>query len=74
MFKVYFENRFEERIFIGEAQSEEEIHKIWQKDLSNRNPNYKVYYFRSWINNHGEKVIDCGSHCEYYIAVPESNI
>ena len=73
MYKVYFENRFEERIFIGEASNEEEIHQTWQTDLKNRNPNYKVYYFRSWTNNEGEKVIDCGSHCEYYIAVPESS-
>ena len=28
MYKVYFENRFGERIYIGDAQDNKEIHRV----------------------------------------------
>lgn len=71
MFKVYFENRFEERIFIGEAKDDKEIYKLIKQDISQRaQPSFEWYYTRTWTQDNSEIVYDCGSWCEYYIAVP----
>lgn len=72
MFNVYFENRFEERIFIGEAKNEEEIYQLIKQDISVRaQPNFQWYCTRSWERDE-EKIYDVGSHTEFYIAVPVS--
>lgn len=71
MFNVYFENRFEERFFIGEAKDEKEIYELIKSDISVRaQPSFEWYYTRTWTRDNGEKVYDCGSWCEFYIAVP----
>ena len=71
MFKVYFENCFDERIFIGEAKDDKEIYKLIKQDISQRaQPSFEWYYTRTWTQDNGEIVYDCGSWCEYYIAVP----
>ena len=73
MFKVYFENRFEERIFLAEAENEEAIYQIIKQDISTRaQPSFQWYYTRSWTRDDGGKVYDVGSWCEFYIAVPVS--
>lgn len=73
MFNVYFENRFEERIFIGEAKNEEEIYQLIKADISARaQPSFQWYYTRSWTRDNGEIVMDVGSYVEFYIAVPVS--
>lgn len=74
MFKVYFENRFEERIFIGEAEDNKQIYELIKQDISTRaQPSFKWYYTRSWTRENGEIVMDVSSHSEFYIAVPQSN-
>lgn len=71
MFNVYFENRFEERIFIGEAKDEKEIYQLIKSDIAVRaQPSFQWYYTRSWTRDNGEIVMDVGSHVEFYIAVP----
>lgn len=75
MFKVYFENRFEERIFLAEIENEEMIYQIIKQDISERaQPSFKWHYTRSWTRDNGEKVYDCGSWCEFYIAVSVENV
>ena len=70
MFNVYFENRFEERIFIGEAKNEEEIYQLIKSDIAVRaQPSFQWHYTRSWTRDNGEIVMDVGSHVEFYIAV-----
>ena len=70
MYTVYFENRFSERIYIGDAKNNEEIHKIWRADLNKRNPNYKVPYVRSCMDATKTITYDIGSWSEFYIAIP----
>lgn len=73
MYKVYFENRFEERIFIGKAKNDEEIYSLIKQDISVRaQPSFQWYYTRSWTRDNGEIVMDVGSHVEFYIAVTVS--
>lgn len=75
MFKVYFENRFEERIFIGEVENETDIYNVIKKDITVRaQPSFVWHYTRSWMNMKGEKVYDVSSHSEFYIAVPVENV
>ena len=75
MFKVYFENRFEERIFLAEVENEEMIYQTIKQDISTRaQPSFQWNYTRSWTRDNGEKVYDCGSWCEFYIAVPIENV
>lgn len=75
MFNVYFENRFEERIFLAEVENEEMIYQTIKQDISERaQPSFQWHYTRSWTRDNGEKVYDCGSWCEFYIAVPVENV
>ena len=75
IFKVYFENRFEERIFLAEVENEEMIYQTIKQDISTRaQPSFQWNYTRSWTRDNGEKVYDCGSWCEFYIAVPIENV
>ena len=70
MYNVYFENRYEERIFLDCVKSEE-IYSVIEKDIKTRaQPSFKWYYTRTWTRDDGEKVYDVGSHSEFYIAVP----
>lgn len=72
-FKVYFENRFEERIFLAEVENEEMIYQTIKQDISTRaQPSFQWHYTRSWTRDNGEKVYDVGSWSEQYIAVPIS--
>ena len=74
MFKVYFENRFEERIFIGEVEDEKEIYQLIKSDISTRaQSSFQWHYTRTWKRENGETVYDVGSWSEYYIAIKESN-
>ena len=68
MFKVYFENRFEERIFLAEVENEEMIYQTIKQDISTRaQPNFQWHYTRSWTCDNGEKIYDVGSHTEFFI-------
>ena len=71
MYKVYFENRYEERIFLDCVKTEEGIYSVIKRDIKTRaQPSFQWYYTRSWTRDNGEIVMDVGSHCEFYIAVP----
>lgn len=71
MYKVYFENRYEERIFLDCVKTEEGIYSVIKRDIKTRaQPSFEWYYTRTWTREDGEKVYDVGSHSEFYIVVP----
>lgn len=73
MYNVYFENRFEKRIFLDCVKTKEEIYSVIEKDIKMRaQPSFQWYYTRSWTRDNGEIVMDVGSYVEFYIAVPVS--
>ena len=75
MIKVFFENRFEQRIPIGEVEEESDIYEVIKNDLSKRaQPSFQWHYTRTWKRENGEIVFDVGSWSEYYIATKEPNI
>lgn len=73
MYNVYFENRYEERIFLDCVKTDKEIYSVIEKDIKTRaQPSFEWYYTRTWTRDDGEIVMDVGSHSEFYIAVPVS--
>ena len=71
MYKVYFENRYKERIFLDCVKTEEGIYSVIKRDIKMRaQPSFQWHYTRSWARDNGEIVMDVGSHVEFYIAVP----
>ena len=71
MYKVYFENRYKERIFLDCVKTEEGIYSVIKRDIKMRaQPSFQWHYTRSWTRDNGEIVMDVGSHVEFYIAVP----
>ena len=64
---LYFERSNGERVYISNAQSRDEAVSLIYEDLHMRNPNFKVYYMRSWRNESNEEIFDIGSWAEYYI-------
>ena len=63
--KLYFENSYGERRVIAEPQTEEEADKEIHKFCKDRN--FKIYYVRTWIDDDGLKVFDCGSWSERFL-------
>ena len=71
MYKVYFENRYKERIFLDCVKTEEGIYSVIKRDIKMRaQPSFQWHYTRSQMRDNGEIVMDVGSHVEFYIAVP----
>lgn len=65
--KLYFEDRYEQRHLIAEKATREELVQDMYKFISEKNPNFKVYYTRTWINDEGLQVLDVGSHSEFFL-------
>lgn len=62
--KLYFENSRGERRLIAKPKTEEDANKVIHKFCEDRH--FKIYYIRTWRNNEGLKVFDCGSWSEFF--------
>ena len=70
MYKLYFENASGEHRLVKENLIEEAIIPAIYSYINLINPNYKVYY----INSHMEENkiwYDVGSHSEFFFAIPQ---
>lgn len=76
-FKLEFSHSYGGRSLVGLFEnSAETIQELNEKNFTffnmikdfihELNPNYKIYYFRHWINKENELVIDVGSHSEFF--------
>lgn len=65
--KLYFEDRYEKRHLIAEKPTREELIKCMWNFIHEKNPNFKVYYTRSWINDEKLEVLDVGSWSEFFL-------
>ena len=65
--KLYFEDRYEQLHLIAEVENDIEANKCIHKFIEEKNPNFKIYYIREWINDLGMKVFDVGSHSEFFL-------
>lgn len=70
-FKLFFQNRFEEREFVKQFDDFSMAFSLIHADLHARNSNFKSYYTRSWQEKENEWYYDVGSHSEFYVIVRE---
>lgn len=73
MLKLYFENSYGERKFVGNYSTDSEVPAAINKYVKQINPNFKIYYYQSYENDNGEIVYDVGSWSEFFILVRENN-
>lgn len=52
---------------VPDGSSEHDVLGMVLEDLKNRNPEYKSYYQRMWMDDYQRFWIDVGSHTEFYI-------
>ena len=64
LYDLFFNNRYDENIFITSCKQEDIILKIKQY-IHKINPNYKIYYIRSWEDD-TRIWYDVGSHSEFF--------
>lgn len=66
--KLYFINSYNERKLVKENVKENEVTKEISNYVASLNPNYKIYYFRSWSTKEGI-MYDVGSHLEFFLLI-----
>jgi hypothetical protein len=66
MLKLYFNNANDENKFVANLENFSDFFDVIEKDIHKRNPDYKVPYYRTWVEN-GIMNVDVGSHTEFYI-------
>lgn len=64
---LYFQDsRGNERLVKADLR-EDEVGSAITEYVHALNPNYKIYYTRSWMTNAGDTIYDVGSHTEFFI-------
>lgn len=64
--KLYFQHSDGSESFVCETEEGRYVSDALE-DLHKRNPNYKSYYQRIWMDDNGWVWIDVGSHTEFWI-------
>ena len=62
--KLYFERSNGEREYLSNARNRVKAISLIYEDLHIRNPNFKIYYIRSWKDESDEEVLDIRSWVE----------
>lgn len=66
MKNLYFIRSNGERILVEPKIKEDNIIKFIKKFVKEKNPNFKIYYIRSWATDEGT-MYDVGSHTEFFL-------
>jgi spermidine/putrescine-binding protein len=66
MSKLYFINCYNEKRLVKENVLIEETISAIKEYVKSLNPNYKIYYVRSWATENGNTMYDVGSHTEFF--------
>lgn len=70
--KLYFVDSNNGRHFVSDLLEDgESWDDIYKEDLKKRNPEFKSYYTRCWLDKNDEFWIDFGSHTGFYVVVKE---
>lgn len=67
MYNLFFNNQYDENEFIVNC-IEKDIMKNIKEFVKRINPNFKIYYIRSWIDEDDKIWYDVGSHNEFFFA------
>lgn len=68
MFKVVFEDAYYERHDIALCDTQDAAFKAISEFIKEQNIN--PHYYRHWVNDEGETVVDYGSHSSFCIIIP----
>lgn len=72
MNNLYFENRLGELRLVKSNVKTDEIYKVISNYVKQLNPNFKIYYTRSWVSEEDKTIVyDVGSHSEFFILKTE---
>lgn len=64
--ELFFRNSQNELKLVGKPKTEEEAFQMLKKYLYELNPNYKMYYCRTYVTPEGTMIYDVGSHMEFF--------
>ena len=71
MYKLFFEFPDASRVLVSEHIDEKDIVSKIYEDMALHNPDFKIYYVRSWIQD-GNIIYDYGSYVSFYVAIPNT--
>ena len=63
---LYFIRSNGEKLLVESEIKEDNTIKFIKKFVKEKNPNFKIYYFRSWEEDSGI-MYDVGSHTEFFL-------
>ena len=62
-----FEDSHNKSHYVGEVDNLGDEYQLIHEEIKKRNPNFKVYYIRTWGNPEKEGMMyDVGSHTEFF--------
>lgn len=67
--KLWFDG-LKGRRLVASGTDEQFLFKAIHSDLKQNYPHFKSYYQRVWVSN-GEKWVDVGDHCSFYVITLE---
>lgn len=67
VYNLYFKDCHNDERIVKTNIQEDEVGATIVDYVRKLNPNFKIYYTRSWMNNSGDTVYDVGSHTEFFI-------
>lgn len=73
MLKLYFKNGNGVDNFVADLEKFSGFFDVIKQDIHERNPDYKIPYYRTWASGDNEIMIDVGSHTEFYVLRSDKN-
>lgn len=66
---LYFQHSNNELTLVEENVTESNVINSIKTYIKKLNPNFKIYYIRTWVDN-GVEIYDVGSHTEFFHVIP----
>lgn len=66
MYSLVFENAYGKFETIGTSDNIRELINMIAPDIKKRNPDFKIFYYRTWAASDHTIKIDVGSYAEFY--------
>lgn len=67
MNNLYFEDRYGDLHLVQSDVKIDEVYKVISNYVKQLNPDFKIYYIRSWTGEDKSVTYDVGSHSEFFI-------
>jgi hypothetical protein len=68
LYDLYFLDSYDRKRLVKKKVEEDKLVKNMIDYAQALNPNFKVYYVRSWKTNKNTTMYDIGSHSEFFLA------